>query len=106
MGTSNMFTGTGGPANTEPAAGGPLTDAAELWMGRKSHAEELKENHQGDGVRFWRWYMEWIKPMNDPADWWRSNAPDPEEVKVIETLLPKHILGMFHKQEWFTVKGR
>lgn len=104
--STGMFEGTGGSANTKAFGSLPLTDTAQLWASRKSAAESLKENHEADWARYWRWYMNWVEPMTDPQDWWRSNVPDPQAFKVIETLLPKHILGMFQKQEWFTVKGR
>ena len=102
-----MFQGTGGPANTTRSGGaGPLTDTAQLWTARREASQRLKEHHETDWTRYWRWYMNWTNPMTDPQDWWRSNVPDPQAFKVIETLLPKHILGMFQKQEWFVVRGR
>jgi hypothetical protein len=103
-----MFRGTGGPVNTIPGATGSpyLTDTAELWGRRKSKSEELKESHQGEWTRNWKWYLAHRQAMTDPQDWWRSNVADPEAFKIIETLLPNLILGMFQSQEWFTVKGR
>ena len=102
QGTAHMTGGEGAPGSTVE----PFTDIARFWSRRKTVSEFLKKNHQSDWTNYWRWYLAWVERMNDPLDWWRNNAPDPEAFKVIETLLPKHILGMFLSQEWFTVKGR
>lgn len=106
MSTANMFRGTGGPANTTGSDSPALTSVTDLWLRRRAAADDLMQYHKPDWRRYWRWYLNWIQPLTDPNDYWRSNAPDPEAFKVIETLLPKHILGMFSSQEWFTVKGR
>jgi hypothetical protein len=39
------------------------------------------------------------------VDWWRSNEVVPEIFKIIETILPRHIIGMFSGPEWFTVQS-
>ena len=44
--------------------------------------------------------------MTDPADWWRSNETIPTVFKIIETVLPRVMMGMFQDPDWFTVEAK
>jgi hypothetical protein len=78
----------------------------QLWVARRQRSQELKQLHERQWILYWRWYRSSPTPLVDPADWWRSNEVVPTVFKIIETLLPRYILGMFDSPEWFTVEAR
>lgn len=85
---------------------GPFDVRINLWTARRQRSQELKQLYEGDWIRYWKWYRNWAEPMEDPADWWRSNEVIPTVFKIIETLLPRYVIGMFDTPEWFTVEAR
>lgn len=78
----------------------------KLWQERRDRSQELKQLHQGDITKYWQWYRNFVQPLSDPLDWWRSNEQIPTCFKIIETLLPRYVVGMFDSPEWFTVEAR
>lgn len=97
-----FFQGTGKPQQG-PAPGGD--SRIHLWTVRKSNAQNLRVLHEQWWTRYWAWYRARTREMSDPVDWWRSNEVVPEIFKIIETILPRHIIGMFSGPEWFTVQS-
>lgn len=88
-------------------AGGPTQDGrVHLWSGRRQRSQELKQLHESDWVTYWDAYRNVVEPLSDPADWWRSNEPVPTVFKIIETLLPRLVMGMFDSPDWFFVQAR
>jgi len=77
-----------------------------LWMSRRQRAQELKNLYEATWVQYWKWYRNEVERMNDPADWWRSNEAVPTPFKIVETLLPRYIMGMFDSPDYFTVESR
>jgi hypothetical protein len=77
-----------------------------LWTSRRERAQEYKQLFEADWSRYWHWYRNHVEPLSEVADWWRSNEAIPTCFKVIETLLPRYILGMFDAPDWFTVEAR
>jgi len=96
-----FFSGTGKP-QTETAT---LDSRVQLWTRRKSDSQNLRILHESWWTKYWSWYRARITELNDPVDWWRSNEVVPEIFKVIETILPRHIIGMFSGPEWFAVQA-
>lgn len=78
----------------------------DLWSGRRQRAQEYKQLFESDWAQYWHWYRNVVEPINDIASWWRSNEAIPTCFKVVETLLPRYILGMFDSPDWFTVEAR
>lgn len=96
-----FFQGTG-----KPQQGLSVGDTrTHLWTVRKSNAQNLRVLHEQWWTRYWAWYRARVKELSDPVDWWRSNEVVPEIFKQIETILPRHIIGMFSGPEWFTVQS-
>lgn len=83
-----------------------LDNRIQLWSSRRQRSQELKQLHEPDWLRYWYWYRNVVEPMSDPADWWRSNESIPTVFKIVETLLPRYVMGMFESPDWFTVEGR
>lgn len=81
-------------------------DRIKLWVSRRQRSQELKQLYESEWTRYWQWYRNYSEPLHDPADWWRSNETVPTVFKVIETLLPRYVIGMFDHPEWFTVEAR
>lgn len=77
-----------------------------LWVRRRQRAQELKQMYEGEWQKYWRWYRAFNDPLSDPGDWWRSNEVIPTVFKVVETLIPRYILGMFESPDWFSVEAR
>lgn len=87
---------------------GPLADPAlDIWNVRYRQAVEYQEQggFQDNWQRYWKWYRAFRAPLTQPYDWWRSNEVIPTVFKIIETLTPKEILGMFSQPDWFNVRG-
>lgn len=82
-----------------------LTDeeVIEVWQKRKTAAQQLRDPYEQQWIRNWKLYRAYMSEMSDPADWWRSNTFIPEMFNSIETILPRLVLGMFSKPEWFDV---
>lgn len=75
----------------------------EIWQTRKSISQQMRDPYETQWVKNWRLYRAYLADMQDPADWWRSNVFIPEMFNSIETILPRTLLGMFSKPEWFDV---
>lgn len=77
-----------------------------VWTSRRQRSQELKQLHETDWLQYWDWYRNVQEPLNDPADWWRANETVPTPFKIIETILPRLIMGMFDSPDYFVVEGR
>ncbi len=85
---------------------GPFDIRINLWTARRQRSQDLKQLYEGDWIRYWKWYRNFTEPLADPADWWRSNETIPTVFKIIETLLPRYVVGMFSTPDWFTAEAR
>lgn len=77
-----------------------------LWTGRRQRSQELKQLYESNWVTYWDAYRNVVEPLTDPADWWRSNEPVPTVFKIIETLLPRLVMGMFDSPDWFSIEAK
>jgi len=77
-----------------------------VWTSRRQRSQELKQLHESDWLRYWDWYRNVQEPLDDPADWWRSNEVVPTPFKIIETILPRLVMGMFDSPDYFVVEAR
>jgi len=82
-----------------------LTDdeIIEVWQTRKTYAQQMRDPYETQWVKNWKLYRAHLVEFSDPADWWRSNTFVPEMFNSIETILPRILLGMFSRPEWFDV---
>lgn len=76
-----------------------------LWTKRAAEYDEFARLFQPDWIRYWRYFRAWRQPLTEPLDWWRSNEVIPTAFKIIETIVPKYLFGLFDSPDWFTVKG-
>jgi len=93
-------------AASNPTNATAYDPAITLWSGRRARSEELKSLYKEKWTQYWQYYRNYVSPLTDPADWWRSNEQIPTVFKIIETLLPRYVTGMFDSPDWFTVEGR
>ena len=75
----------------------------EVWHRRKSVAQRLRDPYEQQWITNWQAYRAFQNEMPDPQDWWRSNEYIPEIFNSVETVLPRMVMGMFAKPEWFDV---
>lgn len=83
----------------------PISDDAiiNIWHRRKSISQQLRDPYETQWVSNWKAYRAYQEEIVEPQDWWRSNEYIPEIFNSVETILPRMILGMFSKPEWFDV---
>ena len=76
-----------------------------LWVSRAAQYDQFAQLFQADWTRYWRYYRAWRQALTEPLDWWRSNEVIPTCFKIIETIVPKYIFGLFDSPDWFNAKG-
>ena len=83
----------------------PITDdeIIDIWHKRKGVSQTLRDPYETQWVTNWKAYRAFQEDSGDPQDWWRSNEYIPEIFNSVETILPRMVLGMFAKPEWFDV---
>lgn len=83
----------------------PIPDDAiiNIWHRRKSISQRLRDPYETQWITNWKAYRAFQQEITDPNDWWRSNEFIPEIFNSVETILPRMVLGMFAKPEWFDV---
>jgi hypothetical protein len=77
-----------------------------LWSGRRQRSEELKELHWPTWIANWKYFRNYVVPFVNQVDWWRANESIPTAWKIVETIFPRWIMGLFDSPEWFTVEAR
>lgn len=78
-------------------------DKIGIWQRRLSIAQQMRDPYESEWIKNWKMYRAYIEDMQSPEDWWRSNVFIPEMFNAVETILPRLILGMFARPEWFGV---
>lgn len=83
----------------------PISDDAiiNIWHRRKAISQQLRDPYETQWVKNWKAYRAFQDELPDTQDWWRSNEYIPEIFNSVETILPRMVLGMFAKPEWFDV---
>lgn len=85
------------------ASGPPGDEIINVWHKRKAISQQLRQPYEDQWITNWKSYRAYVSEMPDPQDWWRSNEYIPEIFNAVETILPRMILGMFSRPEWFDV---
>ncbi len=82
-----------------------MTDGEKIniWERRKSISQQLRDPYETQWIDNWKCYRAFKEEMSDPRDWWRSNEYIPEIFNAVETILPRDVLGMFSRPEWFDI---
>lgn len=88
-----------------PGPTGFITDDHKIaiWHRRKAISQRLRDPYETQWVDNWKSYRAFKEELTDPRDWWRSNEFIPEIFNAVETILPRDVLGMFSRPEWFDV---
>lgn len=86
------------------AMGAVESEIISVWMRRMSISQQMRQPYESQWVKNWKTYRAFIEDAVAPDDWWRSNVYIPEMFNAVETLLPRTILGMFSRPEWFGVR--
>lgn len=84
----------------------PWDQRVRLWAGRRQRSEELKALFWQTWISNWKYFRNYVAPFTNPQDWWRSNESIPTAWKIVETVFPRWMLGMFEGPEWFNVEAR
>lgn len=77
----------------------------EMWQGRKKAAHEYRQHFEQRWYDNWQWYRNAKSTTPLPGQFWRSNRQLPDAFRVIETMLPQHVMGMFRSPQWFSVEA-
>jgi hypothetical protein len=87
--------------------GAPITGDVGLWLQRWSNWRAAFEQQIGANARkYWKLYRNFDQgPAPGPNQAWRDRTVIPEPFKLIETRLPRLVLGQFGGREWFSVEG-
>lgn len=88
------------------AQAGPYDPIVKVWLDRRAKSQQLKQLYEAGWRYKWAQYRAFASPLTGSNDWWRSNEVIPTIFKIIHTLLPRFVLGMFQQPEWFTVEVR
>ena len=92
------------PAIPGPRKTGSVDDAIiEMWQKREAAGQLMRDAYEPEWIKNWKSYRAFIEESPDPQDWWRSAVFIPEMFNAVETILPRSILGMYAKPEWFDV---
>ena len=109
MAASATYPINSGGSNTQavwPAGDSSNDSRVKTWSARRQRSQELKQLHESSWTSYWSAYRNEVQPLTDPNDWWRSNESIPTVFKIIETLLPRLVMGMFDSPDWFFVEAR
>lgn len=92
-------------ANIPGPYAGPPDDMSIIntWHRRKQISQRMRWPYEMQWIKNWKAYRAYQEDSPDPQDWWRSNEYIPEIFDGVETILPRMLLGMFSKPEWFDV---
>lgn len=75
----------------------------ELWKGRHQVGDEHRKLYEERWIRNWQWYRNVKSTSRIRGQQWRSNRQIPDAFRVIETMVPQHVIGMFRNRNWFSV---
>lgn len=77
----------------------------DLWLGRKDDSYQLRQIYENRWIQNWQWYRNTKKTKRIRNQPWTSNVMIPDAFRIIETMLPAHIMGMFDNPNWFSVEA-
>ena len=74
-------------------------------VNQKSRAEEHRDYYEDRWIRNMALYRNTGQTRRFKMQPWQSNAMIPDAFRVVETMLPQHVLGMFRNPQWFSVEA-
>jgi len=78
----------------------------EEWMNRRQRGEELRDNYEDRWYQNWQWYRNQKRTKRLKGQAWMSDMMVPDAFKVVETMVPQHVLNMYRNPRWFSVEAR
>jgi hypothetical protein len=104
-GDNDVFVFNGEGTARDPGA--PIDGTVGLWLARFKNWRAAFEQQIGANARkYWALYRNFDQgAMPGPNQQWRDRTVIPEPFKLIETRLPRLVLGQFGGREWFSVEG-
>lgn len=73
------------------------------FLRKRKQGAEYRQHFEQQWRENWQGYMNKRPRPNIPNEYWTKNTRIPDYMKIIETLVPQHILGMFRDQNWYSV---
>lgn len=77
----------------------------ELWLGRKQVADEHRKNFEDRWYQNWQWYRNTKRTQRLKGQPWMSDSMLPDAFRIVETMVPQHVLNMFRNPRWFSVEA-
>ncbi len=78
----------------------------ELCNKRWAWANEFRRSYYEDRwIRNWQWYRNVKRTKSVRGQPWQSNAQIPDAFRIVETMVPQHVLNMFRTNRWFSVSA-
>lgn len=76
----------------------------DLWLQRQAAADEYRQLFEGRWIKNWQWYRNTKRTKALRGQAWHSNVQIPDAFRVVETMVPHHVLGMYRDPKWFSVE--
>jgi hypothetical protein len=77
----------------------------DLWVTRKQRAQNLRSLFETRWYESWEWYRNTKVTQEVQGQFWMHNRILPDAFRVIETMLPQHVLGTYGNNNWFSVEA-
>lgn len=77
----------------------------DLWAGRKQAGDEHRKNYEDRWYQNWQWYRNTKRTQRLKGQPWMSDAMLPDAFRVVETMVPQHVLNMYRNPRWFSVEA-
>jgi hypothetical protein len=77
----------------------------DLWVTRKQRAQNLRSLFETRWYESWEWYRNTKVTDEIQGQFWMHNRILPDAFRVIETMLPQHVLGTYGNSNWFSVEA-
>ena len=77
----------------------------DLWIERKTKAQELRGLYEDRWIDLWMAYRNTKTTKQLSGQFWMQNKMLPDAFKVIETIIPQHVIGMYRDPRWYSVEA-
>ena len=77
----------------------------EYRINQKDRAGELRDHYEPRWIKNMELYRNTRRTPSYSMQSWNSRSQIPDAFRVVETMLPQHVLGMFRNPNWFSVEA-
>jgi len=78
---------------------------SDLWNERKLIGGELRDNYEDRWYENWQWYRNKKHTQRLRGQPWMDDTMRPDAFRVVETMVPQHVLNMYRNPRWFSVEA-